>query len=344
MLYMGVDLGKKKSRIAVLDERGEVYTEVKVPNRKQTFQKFLKHIKEPVEMVCETGNKCFWLADLMQDSGVGVHVAHAYKVKLIAEARTKTDKVDARILAELLKARFIPEVYIPEQDIRTWREIFRGRSHIVRMRTQLYNRIHAILDRYGIEYETQQVRTKGVGSWIETLELPDPIKKSMQQYVHLIQEITEQVTELEKRLKEKIKLDDRARHIVELLESIPGIGWLSALALYLEIIDISRFKSAKKLHKYIGIVPGVHQSGEVHRGGRLTKDGNSLLRWMMVEDAWRAVAKDRYYDNLYERHKRKLGKTRAILPVTRALLYAVYQVWSQEKRYEEIFTVNRKVR
>ena len=113
---------------------------------------------------------------------------------------------------------------------------------------------------------------------------------------------------------------------------------------YLEIADISRFKSPKKLWGYVGIIPGVHQSGEVQRGGKLTKQGNSLLRWIIVENAWRAVATDKYYDGLYDRHKRKIGKTRAILPVARALLYAVYQVWSQEKRYENIFTAERKVR
>ncbi len=344
MFYMGVDLGKKRSQVVVLDEKGDVYTEGRLTNRRETIERFIKKIDGQLAMVCEAGNKSFWITDIMREAGVEAHVANAYKVKLIGEARTKTDKIDARILAELLRVQFIPEVYIPEQDIRIWREVFRGRGHIVRMRTQLYNRIHSILDRHGIEYKALQVRTQGVLSWIETLELPDAIKESLEQYVHVIEELTKQVKIFEKRLKEKIRLDQKVRHIIELLQSIPGIGWLSALALYLEIVDIGRFKSPKKLYSYTGLIPGVHQSGEVQRGRRLTKQGNSLLRWLMVEDGWRAVAKDRYYDALYERHKGTLGKTRAILPVARALLYAVYQVWSQDKRYEEIFTANRKVR
>lgn len=344
MYYMGVDLGKKKSQIAVIDDTGEVYTEGKIPNHKQTIEKFVKRLKGPATMVCETGNKSFWLADIMEDCGVGVNVANAYKVKLIAEARVKTDKVDARILAELLRVNFIPEVYIPKQEIRVWREVFRGRSHIIRMRTQLYNRIHAVLDRHGIEYYSKQLRAKGASSWLETLELPQDIKQSIGQYMKLIHQLTEHVDTFEKRLKKKIKLDEKAKYIVELLMSIPGIGWLTGLALYLEIVDISRFKSPKKLYSYTGLIPGVHQSGEVQRGGKLTKQGNSLIRWMIVEDAWRAVSCDKYYGSLYDRHKKKIGKTRAILPVARALLYAVYQVWSKERRYEEIFTDKRNVR
>jgi transposase len=341
---MGVDLGKRKSRIAVLDGKGEIYTEGKIANHKGTIERFVKRLREPVTMVCETGNKSFWLADIMEDCGVGVNVANAYKVKLIAEARVKTDKVDARILAELLRVKFIPEVYIPKQEIRVWREVFRGRGHIVRMRTQLYNRIHSILDRYGIEYQAKQLRAKGALSWLETLELPEAIRVSIEQYMKLIYQLTEQVDVFEKRLKKKIKLDEKAKYTIELLISIPGIGWLSALALYLEIVDIRRFKSPKKLYSYTGLIPGVHQSGEVQRGGKLTKQGNSLIRWMIVEDAWRTISCDKYYGSLYDRHKKKIGKTRAILPVARALLYAVYQVWLQERRYEEIFTDKRNVR
>lgn len=210
---------------------------------------------------------------------------------------------------------FIPEVYIPSQDIRTWREVLRGRSHLIRMRTELYNRVHAILDRYGIIYEVRQLHLKGALSWLGTLELPEEIKDCLEEYMTLIEEINQHVDEFRKELKEKIKLDDKAKHIVGLLETIPDIGWLSALALYLELVDIKRFKNAKKLHSYVGIIPGVHQSGEVQRGGRLTKQGNSFLRWLIVEDGWRAVAVDMYYRKLYGHYMKRIGKTRAILPV-----------------------------
>ena len=220
MLYMGVDLGKRKSRIAILDKNGEVYAEGRIPNHRQTIERFVKRLREPVTMVCETGNKSFWLADIMEGCGAGVHVANAYKVKLIAEARIKTDKVDARILAELLRVKFIPEVYIRKQEIRVWREVFRRRSHIVRMRTQLYNRIHSILDRYGVEYHAKQLRAKGASSWIGTLELPEAIQESIGQYMKLIHQLTGQIESFQKRLKGKIKLDEKARYIVELLMSI----------------------------------------------------------------------------------------------------------------------------
>ena len=337
MLYMGVDLGKRKSAIAVVSEKGELHSECKLVNRKEGFEKFIRGLGEPVEVVCETGNKSFWLAEMMRDMDVSAHVANAYKVKLIAEARIKTDKIDAKTLAELLRVNFIPEVYVPSSDIRTWREVLRGRSHLVRMRVELYNRIHAILDRYGIEYEASQIHLKGAAGWIETLELPQPIKDAINEYLESVNHISMQVKVFEDTLKEKVKLDDEVKPIVELLKTIPGIGWLSSLALYLEIADISRFANVKKLWSYIGIIPGVHQSGDTQRGGRLTKQGNSFIRWLIVEDAWIAIMHDGFYRGLYERHKKRIGKSRAILPVARALLYAVYRVWSEGRTYEEIF-------
>lgn len=337
MNYVGVDMSKKKSQIAVKDEKGELQSEFKIVNTKESFVSTMKRLKGPVELVCETGNKCFWLADIMKEIGVGVQVAHAYKVKLIAEARIKTDKVDARTLAELRRVNFIPEVYIPSQDIRTWREIVRGRSHFVRIRTQMYNRIHAVMDRYAIEYDTRQLHMSGAVLFIESLELPQPVKAAVKEYLELITEIDEHAKKFEKMLKEKVKLDGAASNIINLLQTIPGIGWLSAFILYLELADIKRFKNIKKLCSFVGIIPGVYQSGNVHRGGHLTKQGNSFLRWIITEDAWQALRSSNYHDGLYKHHSKKLGKSKAILPVARALLYAVYQVWSQGKKYEDIF-------
>ena len=191
MLYMGIDLGKKKSQVAMLDEKGEVKSEFKMVNSKEGFVRFIKKLKEPVEAVCETGNKSFWLSDIMQELKIPMKFANAYKVKLIAQARVKTDKVDARVLAQLRRADFIPEVYVPSQDIRTWREMIRGRSHLVRIRTQLYNRIHAILDRYAIQYDGIKLRNETALAWIEMLELPKPIKFALDEYMNLISQINE---------------------------------------------------------------------------------------------------------------------------------------------------------
>jgi len=337
MYTVAVDLGKRKSQVAVFEEDGELHSEFKMANQKEGFVRLVRKLREPVQVVCETGNKCFWPADLMTEAGAEMHVANAYKVKLIAEARIKTDKVDARLLGQLLRAKFLPEVYVVPKEIRDWRELLRGRSFLVRIRTQLYNRIHAVLDRYGEEYETSQIHRAGAGAWIESLSLPEPIRGALGRYLEVIGKVTEHLKGFEKDLWEKVKTDEKARQIVGRLETIPGIGRLTALALYLELVDIKRFAEVKKLCGYIGIVPGVHQSGEVHRGGRLTKQGNALLRWMITEAAWSAVLTTAYYKQLHQRHARRIGASRAILPVARTLLAVVYRVWSEKKTYEELY-------
>lgn len=344
MLYVGVDLGKQSSQIAVVNEAGEIQSEAKIKNQKEKILKYIKYLDEPAEVVCETGSRSFWLADMMKEKEIPVHVAHAYKVKLIAEARVKTNKVDARVLGQLLRAKFIPEVYVPSPEMRMWKEVVRGRGGLIRMRTQAYNKIHSILDRNGVEYEGKDIRGKGARSWLESVELPEPTRRVLIEYADLVGQLNEHIGDFEKELKERIKQDEEMLRVVGLLSSIPGIGWLSAITFYLELADIGRFASVKKLWGYVGIVPGVHQTGDmVQRGGRLTKQGNSLLRCLIVEDAWVAIRYDHFYRHLYKRHLIKIGKTRAILPVARALLYAVFRVWSEGKRYEEIFQQQQRV-
>ncbi|OHB75424.1 MAG: hypothetical protein A2Z34_04360 [Planctomycetes bacterium RBG_16_59_8] len=176
------------------------------------------------------------------------------------------------------------------------------------------------------------------------MDLPEPTRNVLEEYAELVGQLNEHIGDFEGELKEQIKQDEEMKRVVELLSSIPGIGWLSAITFYLELADIGRFASVKKLWGYVGIVPGVHQTGDmVQRGGRLTKQGNSLLRCLILEDAWVAIRCDYFYRHLYTRHLVKIGKTRAILPVARSLLYALYRVWSEGKRYEEIFQQQQRV-
>jgi transposase len=122
-----------------------------------------------------------------------------------------------------------------------------------------------------------------------------------------------------------------------LLESIPGVGFFSAVLLVLELWDISRFRDEAHLASYIGFVPSTHQTGQTMYHGKMTKQGNVLVRWVLVQDAWNAVGTNGFFAARYEYYRSKKGAGRAIVPVTRALLKTIVQVWSLRKEYSELY-------
>lgn len=338
MWYAGIDLSKRKSQIAVIDDKGELVMERKVANTKEEITRVIKGLNHKVSVMCETGSKCFWLSDALEKVADEFHVAHAYKLAVIAKSRQKTDKIDAKILAELLRIGFVPEVYIPSKQIRDIREVLRGRNYLKTVSTMMYNKVHSILDRWGIDYSGKELHNKNAINWLESIGLEPASKESAIRYIRLIAAVKEQIKELDDILDQELKQNKEMSDIVNLLMTIPGIGRIIALTLYIELSNIDRFPDIKKLWAYTGLVPSVYQSGEVCRGGRLTKQGNRSIRYMIILGAWVAVQHSNYHRRKFEYYANKHGSPRAIVPVARILLNCVYKVWKQRKSYDELFS------
>lgn len=126
------------------------------------------------------------------------------------------------------------------------------------------------------------------------------------------------------------------REKLKLLQTIPGVGFQSALLFVLELWDVRRFADPGRLASYIGLIPSTHQSGESSYLGRMTKQGNVFLRWILIQNAWAAARNSVFFGRLYERHRLRLGRTRGIVPVARAVLATIWQVWTEGKSYEEL--------
>ena len=152
MLYVGIDLHKEKVYGVVIDEKGNVIKEGKFSNTKEEFQKFLKGIKNAIMAIESTG---FTLPayDFLEEKGYKVRIAHPLKTRAIAEAKIKTDKIDARILAHLLRGNLLPTSYIPKKDMRAIKEMVRHRAYMMKFRTSLKNKIYAELAKRWIKSE-----------------------------------------------------------------------------------------------------------------------------------------------------------------------------------------------
>jgi len=336
MLTVGVDLGKRKSQFAVLEADGTILVERQLPNKRDLVRKFFQGLPKPIQVGCETCVNSYWLVDLLESIGIPIFVGHALHMKLIAHARIKTDKLDARVIARLLQSNFFPAIVIPPREVRQARELLRGRVKLSRSVAQMKNRLHGVVTRAGIDYTESNLFGPGAEVWLDSLNLGPAPTYLAKTYWYAMKDLIRRLKDLDMEIQSQVCLAEPWASIVQRLATAPGIGEFSAMLLALELWDIKRFPDPKHLASYIGMVPSVHQTGQTLRGGSITKQGNRYVRWILVQDAWAAIRSCSRYRGLYEHYARRQGRTRAVIPVARQLLTDVYDMWRQGITYEEL--------
>jgi len=333
MRYIGVDQHKRFSYIAVMDERGRVVKEGKVVNEREALKKFLSSCKDgKAEGVLEAGPNWTYMYDWLEGEIEGVKLAHPLKVKAIADAKIKTDKIDAKVLAHLLRADLIPEAYVPKGETRKVKNILRQRMFFIRMQTMVKNKIQAALDRHP-EVSSEFLGTDLFGKqgmeYLAHIKLPYPDRYIISDSIKFLLVLREHIRRTD-RIVEKLSKGDRR---VKRLETVPGIGKFFSVLIATEIDDIGRFSDARKLCSYAGLVPSIYSSGNKVFHGGITRSGNKFLRWAMIEAVWPAIKKDsslRYY---YHKIKEKKGANVAKVAVARRLLTIIYYVLKEDRDY-----------
>lgn len=335
--FAGIDLGKRKSHIRIITDKREVVEDLKVTNDPKEFERIFRKYKGAIEVSCEASSNAFWVADILEPLVRKVHVGDTKKIRWIAEARIKTDRLDAGILAELLRADLFPTIHIPPRRTRDLREMVRGLIRMRRLGRRCRNQVHGLLGRQGVAYQRKDMAEAKLGDFVREVELCRPARIAGESFVRMEEAADREAKYLQKQILREIRQEPEIQKVVKLLRTIPGLGFFSALLLIVELWDIRRFPDPGHLASYIGFVPSTHQSGDVSRNGRMTRQGNTLVRWILVEDAWVAARTHWFFGKLYERHKPRMGKSKAVIPVARALLNTIYRVWSEGKSYEELF-------
>jgi transposase len=333
MHYIGVDYHKKYSYVVVKDREGKVERRGKVNNTKEEFWELLKPYhsgKAVLEATRNWGLVYDWLEEILDD----VALAHPLKVRAIAEARIKTDKISADILCDLLRSNLLPEAYVPSKETREAKNILRQRMFFVRVQTMVKNRIYTILDRHPEVASQSPDVTDLFGAsgmeWLRQVVLPGEDHQLLASELELLEVLKRKIYESNGMVKELAKGDKR----VKLLRSIPGIGPFFSVLVAKEIDDISRFRDERKLCAYAGLVPSTYASGGKVFHGRITKTGNKWLRWAFIEAVQPAIKGDVDLHGYYQRLKMKKGANAAKVATARRLLTIVYRVLSQERLYE----------
>jgi transposase len=261
-----------------------------------------------------------WLVQLLEDYGFDPHLVHPLQCKAIASARLKNDKVDAAILAQLLRADLLPEAWIAPPAVRQLRALLRHRAQLVRLRTLLRNRIHAVLADHG--HGRPEGCWSGPGrQWLASLELPAVSREVIEDGLALIDVLQEPIDRLDWEVHQHARADPR----VKVLTQLPGVGVFTALVLPAEIGDITRFGSARKLASWAGLTPTVRGSDRTVRHGHISKQGSVWVRWVLCEAAQTAKRHPQFAAS-YQDIARRRGKKIATTAIARKLLTRAYHL------------------
>src|SRR6266496_4855598 len=313
-VYVGIDVHRKRSQVAVVTEDGQVQLNKNVVNGTETVLRLIGDLPAGTPVAFEAAFGWGWLVQLLEDYGFDPHLVHPLRCKAIASARLKNDKVDAAILAQLLRADLLPEAWIAPQPVRQLRALLRHRVSLVRLGTQLRNRIHAVAADHGYDRSASYWTGPGRG-WLAGLDLPATSREIITDCLAVIDALAVLIDRIDGELHARAKADPR----VKVLRTLPGVGEFTALVMLAEIGDITRFGSARKLASRAGLTPTVRGSDLKVRHGHISKQGSVWLRWAMNQAAQTARRSPQFAAS-YAAIASRRGKKIATIAVARKLL------------------------
>jgi transposase len=319
-VYVGIDVHRKRSQLAVVDQAGEVLANRNVPNGVESILGVIGDLPIGTPVAFEAAFGWGWLVELLEAYGFDPHLVHPSRCKAIASARLKNDKVDAHILAQLLRADLLPEAWIAPPAVRQLRALLRHRIQLVRLRTLLRNRIHAVLADHG-HHRTEGCWSAPGRGWLAMLELPPASREVIEDCLAMIDAVQAPIDRLDVEVRAHAKADPR----VKTLTQLPGVGPLTALVILAEIGDINRFGSARKLAAWAGLTPTVRGSDSTIRHGHISKQGSTWLRWILCEAAQTAKRSPQFAAT-YQAISVRRGKKIATTAVARKLLTRAYHL------------------
>jgi transposase len=335
MKYVGVDLHKQVIVLCVVVvEAGQrqVVSRRKLACRDVGgLSEFLNRLG-PFQLAVEATSAYEWLLELIDATADRIVLVHPRKMRIIAESRRKTDRLDAQILAEFLAAGELPEAWRPTPRVRQHRTLVRQLDQLRRRTSGLKCRLRNVLSRYnadrkdlftaaGLEHLTSLAlnaadRFVADQIWAE-LSFHKQQRRAVLQRLRAFA-ATASIAECEARA---------------VLASVPGVGPITTEVVLSELGDIRRFGNQNDVAQYAGLAPGVRESAGRRKSQGITKEGSPLLRWTMIELAWRLVSKTRRWGFLYEKLKARCGSKKAIVAVARRVLCMIASLLRTGQRY-----------
>lgn len=329
--YLGVDLHHRRSYVVLMDQDGKVKEQRRLPN--DAMPDYVAGLPKQTMAVLEATGNWSYMYDVLAAHVDKVVMAHPKRVRAIAAARIKTDRIDATTLAHLARADLLPTAYAAPVEIRELRDLVRHRAKLVRERTRHKNRIHLVLAKYNLHSPyTDLFGKKGRALLAQLRSQLSPTHQLMfDDYLGLIDTLDQRIKPINQAIESWAKSEPRAA----LLMTMPGIGVYSAVVILAEIGDITRFEGAKQLCSFAGLVPSTRSSDNVVRHGHITREGSPWLRWVMASAAQRATSGSPRLAQFYERTQRRSGNKTARAALAREMLSIIYYMLLHDTPYQE---------
>jgi transposase len=324
MFHVGLDIHTKHIAICALDEKGRVVHRSQVRSI-QDMVRVLTSLPDRFEVCYEASCGYGYFFDLLRPLATRVVVVHPGQLRLIFRSKHKNDRNDAERLAKLLYLGEAPAVHVPSLEVRTWRELINCRSQVIAKRTRAKNTVRALLRSAGVTPpKNPGLWSKKGLAWLRQLDLPTASQQLRRDLLHEeIEGLIRQVRRVEQQLNWQAAQTDA----VARLRSIPGVGIRTAEAMAAFTDDPRRFRDAKAVGCYFGLVPCQDQSGDKNRLGHITREGAPVVRQLVAEAAWQAQRRSPTGRAYFERVQRDDSQRKKIALVATAH-YLVRLMWS----------------
>lgn len=330
--YVALDIHKHYCVIAAVDREGRIVLQAVRVEHADLEEWLKKNLCSTDHVVIESTTNAWHVYDLLAPLVERVVVANPIKVKQIAQARVKTDIRDTLILARLLAANLVPDVWVPPAHVRELRQLLSQRRQLVGTHTQIVNRMHSVAHRHHLQHARGKRFNEKTTGWQKDKRLSALEQFQLELEMENRAYIEKQISRIGKEVAKMSHQKPWAQDMTYLMQ-LPGFGVITAMTILAAIGEVQRFESPKHLARYSGLTPGLEQSGTKNRGKGITKEGRRELRWALVEAAQRAVKSDPVWKTRFQGMLKRMHRNQAIAAVAHRLLELVWYVLTRRQPY-----------
>lgn len=342
-VFVGMDVHKKQWSVTINLNGQQIKTFSMNPSPEELNRYLRKNYPGgEYRSVYEAGFCGYWIDRQLESLGIENIVVNPGDVPTSNKEKSgKTDRIDSRKLARELSADNMTGIYIPTKEQEAARTLSRLRGQLTKDQTRVKNRIKSLLSFVGVQLPENSEVKHWSGKFIKYLHSlnfeQEEIKQTLEEHLKELSAFREQLSNVINLLRNMINQDEEKHRVITQLMTIPGIGFIIAVSLYTELMDINRFRSFDHLSSYVGLAPSMHSSGQKDLVIGLSQRQNSNLRNMLIEASWIAARMDPILTITFGRLTRRMKKQEAIIRIAKKLLKRIMHIWKQKEDY--VFSV-----